>query len=59
MMSIQSDISAFNRGSPLPDIKERPPPPTDSELEHLIAPNWMFDVDVDQLPGIHELRQDI
>lgn len=59
-MSIQSSIDTFaGPGEAIPRAKLLPDPPDDSELEHLIAPNWMYDFDVDQVANIHQLRQRI
>ena len=59
-MSIQSGLDAFSTGSlSKPRVRRLPDPPEDSELKHLIAPNWMFDFDVETIPEIDTLRQRI
>lgn len=58
-MSIQSNISAFSDGATKPRVRQPLDPPDDSELEHLIAPNWMYEFDVERLPNINHLRQQI
>lgn len=58
-MTIQSDINAFSGDTPAPQIEDPPERPSDDELEHLIAPNWMYDFDVNEVNGINKLRQDI
>lgn len=58
-MSVQSSISSFSGSIGEPRVKRLPDPPDDSELEEHIAPNWMFDFDVEQVNGINDLRQRI
>lgn len=57
-MSVQSQIGSFGEG-PGPKVKRPPDRFDDDELEHHIAPNWAWDFDVNQVNGIHELRQRI
>lgn len=59
-MSVQTDINAFDAtGHREPSVKRRPPPPDDSELEHYIAPNWMYDFEVESVANIRQLRGQI
>lgn len=57
-MSIQSRIGSFE--SQLEPQAHRPPDRLDDdELKYKIAPNWAYEFDVNQVNGIHQLRQDI
>lgn len=57
-MSIQSQIGTFNDDST--DLTEHiPEKPDESELSELIAPNCLYDFDVEDVDRIQELRQDI
>ncbi|MFD1635426.1 GP88 family protein (plasmid) [Haloplanus ruber] len=57
-MSVQSRIGTFGPGQG-PAAKRPPERFDDDELEHHIAPNCIYDFDVDQVNGIHKLRQRI
>lgn len=58
-MSIQSNIASFQHGAG-PSLDDKfPDPPDDSELDSIIAPNELYEFDVDQVDGIHQLRQRI
>jgi hypothetical protein len=55
-MSVQTKFGSTGKPIREPRAAKLPDPPDDSELEELIAPNWMFPFDVEQVDGIHELR---
>lgn len=57
-MTLQPTLGSYT-DTPSPGIKDLPPPPEGSELEEQIAPNWMYDFDVDRLTNINQLRQRI
>lgn len=57
-MSTQSAINWFNRPGGL-DQHRHPPPPDDEILPHVIAPDWMFNFDVEEVEGVDELRRRI
>lgn len=59
--TIQSSFDAlsFNEQGQPSIVDERPPPPDDSELKHLIAPTELYDFPVNEVQGIDALRQDI
>lgn len=57
--SIQNNLSAFAPDS-AEQVRDPPYRPDDSELEHHIAPSYLYDeFDTNKVIGIHELRQDI
>lgn len=56
-MSVQNRIGDFTGPDPTP--REPPTIPEEGDLEELIAPNWMYDFDVEQVYKINELRQAI
>jgi hypothetical protein len=60
-MSIQTGIQTFESNpDDLPSwIDDHPDPPDDGELKQEIAPNELFPYDVEQIDGIHTLRQRI
>jgi hypothetical protein len=58
-MSVQTKFSSIGEPLKKPQSTNLPDPPDDDELEELIAPNWMFPFDVEQVDGIHELRKRI
>lgn len=55
-MAIQARFDSYDHHNGCQELGELPSPPADAELADLIAPNWMFDFDVEALPGIHDLR---
>jgi hypothetical protein len=59
-MAIQSQIGAFDKSAAPTRAQTLPPKPSDDELEHLIAPNWLYDeFDTNNVAKIDELRQRI
>jgi hypothetical protein len=57
-MSIQPTLGSYSN-SIEPGIKDLPPPPEGEELKHQIAPNELYDFDVNRLSNINQLRERI
>jgi hypothetical protein len=60
-MPIQSKLRFFNRGGKdaVRLIKNYPPPPHDSELADAVAPNTLYDFNVEELDNIHQFRRQV